>query len=592
MEPSSPARRAGAEPIRAPGEPGPGWSRDPSWRRDLVLLALALALYLFPLLGARALWSPDEGRYAEIPREMVASGDWVTPRLDGVKYFEKPALFYWLQALAIELFGVREWALRLWIALFALGGCLAVYAAGRRLFGRTAGLLAAAVLATSPLYYVLSQSITLDMGVSVLLAATLLSALLGLEEPAGPRRRLLLYAAYAAAALATLTKGLIGFLLPGLVVLVWLALARRWRWLLPLYLPSGLALFLEIALPWHLLVARANPDFLYFYFVHEHFLRYATKIHARYQPFWFFVPVLLAGLVPWTAFLPRALRIGSRLDSNTGREDPHRAEVLFLLVWAGVVLAFFSASSSKLVPYILPCAPPLALLVGRALAADWKARRAARGPLAFLLVGGVGLAAVLIAATHAVRGNAEAAHAVALLGGGLYAAALALALAGLAPFLLARAGRPRAAILALVAGAAVVLVTLAAIAPAFDADRSTRALAQVLKPRLRPGDEVAAYRDYPQDLPVYLGRTITVAGYQGELEIGVHGEDTSGWIVDEATFWRRWAEPRRMYAVLETFRYEELAREGRPLTLLARSGAHVLVANPAAAAAAAAGSSG
>jgi len=322
-------------------------------------------------------------------------------------------------------------------------------------------------------------------------------------------------------------------------------------------------------------VARANPDFLYFYFVHEHLLRYATKIHARYQPFWFFVPVLLAGLMPWTPFLPRALRLR--------RDDPRRAEVLFLLLWAGIVFAFFSASSSKLAPYILPCAPPLALLVGRALAEGWGVRRAARGALAFLLAAGVGLAVILLAAPHALAGNAEAARAVALLGRGLYAAAAALALAGLVPFLLARAGRPRAAIVALVAAAAAVLWTIASIAPAFDADRSTRALAEVLKPRLRPGDEVAAYRDYPQDLPVYLGRTITVAGYQGELEVGVHGEDTSGWIVDEPTFWRRWAEPRRMYAVVETFRYDELARERRPMKLLARSGAHVLVANPAAA---------
>src|SRR6476469_173248 len=128
-------------------------SRDATLSRPAwIALVLVFALVWFANLDYRRLIHPDEGRYAEIPREMVASGDWVTPRLDGVKYFEKPALFYWLQAIAIELFGVREWALRLWIALFALGGCLLVYIAGRRLFGRTAGLLAAAVLATSPLY--------------------------------------------------------------------------------------------------------------------------------------------------------------------------------------------------------------------------------------------------------------------------------------------------------------------------------------------------------------------------------------------------------------------------------------------------------
>jgi 4-amino-4-deoxy-L-arabinose transferase-like glycosyltransferase len=553
-----------------------GRSPEPSWGRDLALLAFALAAFFGPLLGVRALWSPDEGRYAEIPREMVASGDWVTPRLDGIKYFEKPALFYWLQAIAIELFGLREWALRLWLAVFAAAGCLAVYAAGRRLFGRRAGLLAAAVLATSPLYYFLSQSLTLDMAVSVLLSATLLAALLGLEAPAGGGRRTLLWSAYAGAALATLTKGLIGFLLPGLIVLVWVALLRRWRQLRPLYLPSGVAIFLAVALPWHVLVARANPGFLHFYFVHEQLLRYATTIHARYQPFWFFVPVLLAGMVPWTAFLPRALALR--------RGDPGRPGAIFLVLWAGLVLAFFSASSSKLIPYILPCAPPLALLVGRALDQAWdEGRGRLRGAYAFLLASGVGLAIAIAAAPRALAGNREAAHAIGLLGGGLYAAAAAFAVAGLAPFALHRAGRPRAAIVAIVAATAVVLATLAVLAPAFDSERSVKSLAEFLRPRLRPGDEVAAYHDYPQDLPVYLGRTITVAGYQGELEVGLHGEDTSAWIIDEPTFWRRWAEPRRMYAVIEAARYAKLVEEGRAMALLARSGGHVLVANRAAA---------
>jgi len=551
-----------------------GSRAEPSLARDLGLLALALGAFFLPLLGIRALWSPDEGRYAEIPREMVAGGDWVTPRLDGVKYFEKPPLVYWLEGAAIRLFGVHAWALRLWPALFALAGCLAVYAAGRRLFGRRAGLLAAAVLAASPLYYFLSQSITLDMPVAVLLSGTLLAALFGLQSPAGGRRRALLWTAYACAALATLAKGLIGFLLPGLIVLVWVAALRRWRALRPLYLPSGLAIFLAIALPWHLLVARANPDFLWFYFVHEHFLRYATKVHQRYQPLWFFVPVLLAGMMPWTVFLPRALAVR--------RDDPRRADVLFLLLWAGLVLAFFSASSSKLVPYVLPCCPPLALLAGRSLAGAWEAGRSLRGPFALLLAAGGGLAAALVAVPLVLAGRPEVAHAAGLLGPRLYAVAAALALAGAVSFALALARRTRAAIVAIVAGAAVVLATLAGTAPAFDGERSVRDLAEALKPRLLPGDEVAAYHDYPQDLPVYLGRTITVAAYQGELEFGIHAEDTSAWMIDEPTFWKRWAGPRRVYAVMETDRYETLAREGRPLTLLARDGAHVLVANAAA----------
>src|SRR6185369_4704633 len=133
-----------------------------SWKRDLLLLTLAIGLFWGVALGARALWGPDEGRYVEIPREMVATGNYVTPRLNGVKYFEKPPLFYWLEAGALRLFGPHEGSLRLAPALFALLGILAVYVAGRRLFGRLPGLWAGIVLATTPLWFGLGEAITLD----------------------------------------------------------------------------------------------------------------------------------------------------------------------------------------------------------------------------------------------------------------------------------------------------------------------------------------------------------------------------------------------------------------------------------------------
>src|SRR5574337_68433 len=143
--------------------------------RDLVLLTVLIGALFGIMLGNRPLSVPDEGRYVEIPREMATTGDYLTPRLNGIKYFEKPVLFYWLEAFSIRLFGLDESGLRLWPALFALFGCLAVYAAGKRLFGRRAGFLAAIVLSTSVLYYALSRVIILDMPVSVLLTVSMLS---------------------------------------------------------------------------------------------------------------------------------------------------------------------------------------------------------------------------------------------------------------------------------------------------------------------------------------------------------------------------------------------------------------------------------
>ncbi|HSQ78832.1 MAG TPA: phospholipid carrier-dependent glycosyltransferase, partial [Nitrospirota bacterium] len=323
------------------------------------------------MLGNRALSVPDEGRYVEIPREMVSTGDYITPRLNGVKYFEKPVLFYWLESLSIRLFGLHEFTLRLWPALCALFGCLAVYVAGRRLYGRRSGLIASVVLATNLLYYGLGRAIVLDMPVTALLTGALFSFLIGMHEVPGLRRRLFLWSFYAFSALAVLTKGLIGVFIPGMVIVAWIMVLGEWRVLKTMYLPTGLALFLLIAAPWHVMVMRANPEFFHFYFIQEHFLRYLTTMHSRYQPPWFFIPVILLGLFPWSVFLVQAIR--HNLPSTWRERHEHR-DALFLILWAGLVFLFFSASDSKLVPYILPVFPPLALLIGRYLSDAWDSR--------------------------------------------------------------------------------------------------------------------------------------------------------------------------------------------------------------------------
>ncbi len=413
--------------------------------RDTLLLLLVLTLLFGFALGKRALWEPDEGRYAEIPREMVVTGDYVTPRLNGVKYFEKPPLFYWLQAGTIEAFGVSEWSLRLWPALFAVLGCLAVYLAGRRLYDRRTGLLAAAVLATNPLYYELGRAVTLDMAVSVMITVALLAFLLGVEQPPGHSRRSYMWTCYASAAFATLTKGLIGFVLPGLVIGTWIAVMGEWRQLKKMYLLSGAALFLVIAAPWHLVVAWVNPEFSYFYFVHEHFLRYLTRVHHRYEPVWFFVPVVLLGFYPWTIFLVQSVK--ANLPVSWARRH-QRSRELFLLLWAVLVLAFFSLSSSKLIPYILPLLPPLALLIARYLAYMWdqaedvSVRAAFWALLAVGVSGGVALALVVHFASHQ--------EVMVALGWHAYALAGALLLAGFAPFIAGRLHGLSAGLLAII----------------------------------------------------------------------------------------------------------------------------------------------
>jgi 4-amino-4-deoxy-L-arabinose transferase-like glycosyltransferase len=521
-----------------------------------LLLAVVLAVWFGYELGTRALWSPDEGRYAEIPREMVASGDYLTPRLNGVKYFEKPPLMYWMTAASIRLFGVNEWSLRLWPALLALLGCMSVYVLGLRLYGPGAGLAAAAVLASSPLYDLLGGVLSLDMPVSAWITAALAAFLLGVREPPGASRRAWLYAFYVLTALAVLTKGLVGIVLPALVIGAWIAILGEWRLLREIHLATGLGLVLAVAAPWHILVSQAHPEFAQFYLVHEHLQRYLTTQHGRYQPVWYFVPVLIVGFFPWCALLPAALR---GAWPQLWRERRERREQWFLLLWAALPFAFFSLSDSKLIPHVLPVLPPLAVLIGAAAARHWQ-RGTPPGRAALVLAGALGvlLGAGWVALPFLRPGAASVSAALAQLGGAYYAIGTVWLLAGAAPWLAARRGTGRTAWVALLAGAALLVLTLDLMLARLDTGRSVKTLAVSLKRVLRPDDEVIAYREYYQDLPVYLGRRVTVVDWKGELEFGTRVEDAGAWMIDSAAFGRRWTEPRTIYLLAGRPNYEAL----------------------------------
>jgi 4-amino-4-deoxy-L-arabinose transferase-like glycosyltransferase len=277
-------------------------------RRLQVILLVLFGLIWFSNLEYRKLVNPDEGRYAEIPREMVASGDWTTPRLNDIKYFEKPALQYWATATAYTLFGEHQWTARLWSALTGFLGVLMVFFTGRRLFGATAGWYAALVLGSSLLWVLIGHVNTLDMGVSFFLSAAVCAFLLAQYDAADARSRARwMLGAWAAVALAVLSKGLIGLVLPGAALVLYILIERDWRLAGRLRLVAGTALLLALTLPWFVSVSLANPEFFHFFFIHEHFERFLTTQHGRYQPPYYFIPVLLGGMLPWTVTLIDAL---------------------------------------------------------------------------------------------------------------------------------------------------------------------------------------------------------------------------------------------------------------------------------------------
>lgn len=552
-----------------PQAPNPNGAAPP-WARDILLLALVFGVLLALRLGSAPLANPDEGRYAEVPREMVASGDWVTPRLDGVPYFEKPPFVYWFVAACEAEFGPSEWSVRLAPALFALAGIFATYGAARAIYGRNAGLWSAVVLGSSVLYLGLGHLLSLDMPLSVLMAGTLFFFILGMREPPGGRRRALFYGLYLCAALATLTKGLEGVLVTGAVMFFWLLVFDQWGRLRPLYLPSGLVLFLAVAAPWHILVARRNPGWAHFFFVYEHWERFTDRGHGRYQPFWYFAPILLIGFFPWTGFLGSALRHGL---AGGWAERRRNAETWFFVTWAAFVFLFFSASQSKLPAYILPIFPALAVLVGRWLAAILPAedayRRMRAGLWTFAVLCGI-LAAGACAAVLVKGLIKDPEQAVALRPYALILAAI-LAVGGM------RAVVPRSSMGPAKAHGAVVAVTATFVFmfcvvlfafPIID-NRSTKDIALAARRLARPEDRIFHYHGFFHDFIYYAGRTVGLVNYRDELELQfLDSADLKARFIDDATFLKEWGGPGRIFAVARI-------RDAAPL--LSDPGLHVHV---------------
>ncbi|MFZ2223519.1 MAG: phospholipid carrier-dependent glycosyltransferase, partial [Candidatus Deferrimicrobium sp.] len=464
-------------------------------RRAVALFFLSVAVVYYSGLGTIPLLEPDEGRYAEIPREMLVRGDFVTPHLNGVVYLEKPPLFYWGNALSFALFGESEFTARLFTATASIAGVLLTYWMGTVLAGPRTGLFSAMVLCTSLYHYVIGRINTLDMTLAVTMIVAIFPAFLYLSGKRQSRRYLFL--SYVGAALAFLAKGLIGIVFPAAILLLWMMLSRRHREIGKAISLPGLALFLAIALPWVILVQRSNPDFLWFFFVREHFLRFTTKIHHHYEPFWFFLPFVIGGMLPWLAFARRAVRAAWSERGEYFLAEDRR----FLFCWVLFVLLFFSFSGSKLITYVTPLFPPLAILFGRALDL-WADREdgsvRCRAPLALAAI----LAAVIVFFPPFTRHAIEPSRWIPLCA---LPAALILAW-GAMPLFIRRFSAERVVYLSFLL-LALFLTSLTRPAAEYLGNyKSVKKLSSVLSASLREGDVVAQYRTYRQGLPFYTKR--------------------------------------------------------------------------------------
>jgi 4-amino-4-deoxy-L-arabinose transferase-like glycosyltransferase len=539
-----PARRADGTPRAARWRPAHGAA-------FAGLTALAVTVFFFHL-GVYGLW-PDEARYAEIAREMVALGDYILPHLNYVAYIEKPPLLYWLTAISFHLFGVTQFAARLTVAASALVGLAATCFFAHRSFGRSHALLAGAVLTTTVLYAAMAQVLTTDMLLTALMTVAFFAFFLHWSE--GGRWCWLFYFAMA---LAVLTKGPIGAALPIAVAILFLwgqgeltGAVGRFK------VVSGILVMVAISAPWFIVMTIREPGYFSFYFVGEYLRRFFQSGYSHAEPIYFYVPVLAVGMLPWSLMVPF-------LSWRNAAANPARR---FCAIVAAAVFVLFSLASAKLIPYILPAIPALAVLIADGIIGRISVQAgsetgmgrcdsqifAVMGPLMGLF--GAGTIVVALLAPHfrspypamlqPVLGTIGA---ILMIGGVLCAAAFWL-----------RRAEVGLAVLVLTTTAALLVGGYGRLRA--EPRRSYAALCREVEAEA-PHATLICYRRYVQTLPFYTHRRVILVGDKTELAFGAaHSPDAGDYFfTTDADLLRLWKRPGPTVVVLDAWDLKRLGK--------------------------------
>ena len=540
----------------------------------ILLLPIIYVLLWFGTLNYRHLIPSDEGRYAEMAREMLVTGDWVTPRYNGYKYFEKPPLQVWATAATFQAFGIGDWQARLWTALTGFLTILAIGFTGARIYNPRAGWIAALVLASSPMWVISGHFNSLDMGLSAFLVAALCSLLLAQTSHNKTSSRNWMWACWVFMALATLSKGLIGAAIPAMVFIAYSISAWDWKIWTRLRLFSGIIIYLLITAPWFVLIAQRNPEFLEFFFIHEHLQRFTQDTHSRTGPIYYFAPLLIIGALPWVLQIPGSI-------AQAWQERRREFSSGWLLVcWFAIIFTFFSVSHSKLPGYIIPIFPALALLTGsrldrllghtNSMALPWKLQT-----LGFALLGCVGFFFLSEIGKQARPDEIEAyaqyvnwviAALIALAGFSLYAA-----------FQSNRNGLQSIAsfasgffLCAIIAGTG--HETLGRAVSGID-------LAHRVKTNIPTNVNFYSVRLLDHTMPFYLGRTMIMVEDPDELQFGVN-QQPDLWLPTLDAFITRWREDQTAYAMMVPEQYVALQAMNLPMQEVDRDSRRVIVKHP------------
>jgi 4-amino-4-deoxy-L-arabinose transferase-like glycosyltransferase len=520
-------------------------------------------------LGQRSLWEPDEGRYAQISREMVESGDWLTPRLNYIKHFDKPPITYWLIGASFKLLGQNEFSAHLPLALVGLGGVLVTFLLGKKMFGPRCGFCASVILISSLGYPALSRILSTDIVFSFF---CLLCYLFFIQK------NYPLF--YVSLALGFMTKGPVVFVITLIPICALLIFEKDRSTFKRMHLIRGLVLSAALGLPWYIHQILLNKGLLYDWTYQQTLNRIIRQIQ---QPFYFFIPVLIGLFFPWIFFTIFSLR--RKLIFNRAPLEQEQTKILILFFWFIIPFIFFSAIGKKLVPYMLPLLPPLAIITARA----WeevidsphilKTKAFAISYYVFLS----SLVLIFVSLIVFLRNDFNIPFEVARIRPNIIAISIILAAAIIVSLSLFKLKKVVPLFWTIAFTSSLFFFGVIDILPKIETDisKSIKPLALKIKEDLRPQDKVVNYRCFLKSLPFYLKRRTIVV----ERERNLTYEKTGHWqdylIKDKEEFYRLLsARDSKVFCITYTWEFKEIREEySRPLYFLGRAGKYVLFVN-------------
>lgn len=542
------------------------------WLRGNLIFILVIfsALLLFANLGKRSLWEPDEGRYAEISREMVESGDWLTPRLNYIKHFDKPPLAYWLIGSSFKLFGLSEFSGRLPLAVLGLLGVLTIFYLGKKLFGRRTGFLSAIILASSLGYPAMSRVLSTDIIFSVFCLFCYLFFI---------RKSYFLF--FLSLALGFMTKGPVIFIITVLPICVFVILTGKASIFKEISWGKGLLLFSLLALPWFIYEALLNKG-LWADWIFQHTLH--RIVRQADQPFYFFVPVLIGFFFPWIFFLTPAFK--KYLPFKTLSSDKESEKMLLLFFWFIIPFLFFSLIGKKLVPYILPLLAPLAIITARL----WD--RALDNPkilstkifaasyYIFLFALGI----IFVGMTVFLSLGFDHKFGIAAARENIIVMSIILLGSIIVSIYFFKSRKVMKLFWSITITSALFFLTAIDLLPKIEADisKSIKGLALKIGEDLKPQDKVVNFRCFLKSLTFYLGRRTIIVERERNIVYEESKDDWQDYVLkDKKELYKLLSKnDLRVFCITYTWEFEKIKEEySRPVYFLGQAGKYVLFSN-------------